>query len=185
MCTSAAFCPRGGSSSWGGTWKRPGQEHNDDPATVTESSFSCCSRRACNQLIAAKARAFGRLCTPEFNQLATRILSNARELAASLTSLGYEVCSGGTDNHIILFQTPSPITGLTAQEILERCGIIVNKNKTPGDSRPASITSGVRLGTNTVSLRGMEAPEMRTIAGLIERASTQPPFRATRSLAYR
>lgn len=118
--------------------------------------------------IAAKARALGRLLEPGFRDLAGRIRSNADALAAAMASRDYEVIGGGTDNHIVLFRVRASIHGLLAQSALESCGILVNKNKIPGDRRGAQIASGVRLGTNTTALRGMGAAEMALSAKLID-----------------
>lgn len=119
--------------------------------------------------IAAKARAMGRLLEPEFRALARRIRDNADALAAAMAERDYEVIGGGTDNHIVLFRVRSHINGLAAQAALESCGILVNKNKIPGDQRGAWVASGVRLGTNTAALRGMGAAEMALSAGLIDK----------------
>jgi len=118
--------------------------------------------------IAAKARAMGRLLEPGFRDLARLIKANASELADAMNARGYDVISGGTDNHIVLFRTPSALSGETAMRSLEHCGILVNKNKVPGDIRGATTTSGLRLGSNTVSLRGMGRPQMHEAAELID-----------------
>jgi glycine hydroxymethyltransferase len=122
--------------------------------------------------IAAKARAMGRLLDPAFRALAERIRANADALAARLAARGYEVIGGGTDNHIVLFRTPDGLSGLSAERALEACGILVNKNKIPGDTKSATVASGVRLGSNTVSLRGMEPSEMDAAAELIDTVLT-------------
>lgn len=118
--------------------------------------------------IAGKARAMARLLEPAFYDLALRIRSNADALAAALMAHGYELVGNGTDNHIVLFRVPQHINGLIAQKALESCGILVNKNKIPGDQRGAMTASGVRLGTNTCALRGMGDQEMARAASLID-----------------
>ncbi|GAA1770476.1 serine hydroxymethyltransferase [Nonomuraea bangladeshensis] len=118
--------------------------------------------------IAAKARALGRLLDPAFRDLARRIRANADALARSLAGRGYEVVGGGTDNHIVLFRVPGGLTGADAERALELCDILVNKDKIPGDTRGATTTSGVRLGSNSVSLRGMGPSEMERFAELID-----------------
>ncbi|HEX6196118.1 MAG TPA: serine hydroxymethyltransferase [Jiangellaceae bacterium] len=123
--------------------------------------------------IAAKARTFAWCATQEFSELATRIQDNARALADRLASLGYDIVSGGTDNHIVLIDlTRKHVSGLVAEQALESVGIIVNKNFVPGDRRPASATSGLRLGTNTLAARGMGPPEMNVCADMIDRVLT-------------
>lgn len=118
--------------------------------------------------IAGKACALGRASHPEFRALAQRILDNARHLASELMMKGYEVIGGGTDNHIVMLRVPAALNGKIAAHALETCNILTNKNKIPGDTRSASTTSGLRLGTNTVSLRGMGQAEIKTIAMLID-----------------
>ncbi|MFQ5401593.1 MAG: serine hydroxymethyltransferase [Anaerolineae bacterium] len=111
--------------------------------------------------IAAKARAFHRVATPEFKTLAQRIKANARTIARILMDRGYRVITGGTDNHIILFDVlATGVSGVIAEKALEECRIIVNKNSIPGDVKSPLVTSGVRLGTNSLALRGMGPDEM-------------------------
>ncbi|TDV56268.1 serine hydroxymethyltransferase [Actinophytocola oryzae] len=118
--------------------------------------------------IAAKARALARLAEPSFRALAGRIRTCANALAAALTDRGYDVVGGGTDNHIVLFRVPERLTGVLAERALESCDILVNKNKIPGDTRGATVASGVRLGSNTVALRGMGPAEMVRCVELID-----------------
>lgn len=118
--------------------------------------------------IAAKARALAVVAAPEFKPLARRIRRNARALAQQLKEVGYQLVTGGTDNHMVLFDVlATGITGVIAEQALESCFIIVNKNSLPGDVKSPLVTSGVRLGTNTLSLRGMGEEEMGICAGLI------------------
>src|SRR5262249_27373862 len=120
--------------------------------------------------IAAKARALALVATCDFRQLATRIVANAAALAECLSDRGFRVLTGGTDNHLILIDIlQSGVTRIISERALEECGVIVNKNKIPGDKKPPSITSGLRLGTNTLALRGMTAQQMPTCAALIDR----------------
>jgi len=126
--------------------------------------------------IAAKARALARVATPEFKTLAHNIIKNAQTIAAYLNQQGYRVITGGTDNHIILFDVISrEITGTIAERALEECNIVVNKNSIPGDTKSPMVTSGVRLGTNSLAVRGMGTIEMTHAAGLIHKvlASTK------------
>lgn len=120
--------------------------------------------------VAAKARALAMVVSPEFRALAQRIVANARALAACLVERGYEVLTGGTDNHIVLINVLARgMTGVVCERALEECDIIVNRNRIPGDEKPALITSGVRLGTNSLALRGMSPNEMRRCADLLHR----------------
>jgi glycine hydroxymethyltransferase len=119
-------------------------------------------------VIAAKARALALTQTPGYRLAMRRIVDNAGTLADELAGLGYTVVSGGTDNHIVLLDlTSTGISGLVAEQALESVGIVVNKNRVPGDRRPASTCSGIRIGTNSVAQRGFEATEMRRCAELI------------------
>ena len=106
--------------------------------------------------IAAKARALARVMEPEFRRVMERVVDDARAVAGHLMAEGWRVLSGGSDNHIVLFDVAARgLTGLIAEKALEDSGIVVNKNRIPGDTRPPMVTSGVRLGTNTMALRGM------------------------------
>jgi len=134
--------------------------------------------------IAAKARALAWVGQPRFRDLACRIVTDARALATWFLDRGYKVLTGGTDNHIVLIDVHARgITGLMAERALEQCGIIVNKNRIPGDRLSASITSGMRLGTNTLALRGMGPDEMPRCGELIDRALASLPVNAPQNAA--
>jgi glycine hydroxymethyltransferase len=121
--------------------------------------------------VAAKARALQMALTPEFTDLARLIVSNARALACAMTKKGYDVLTGGTDNHMIIVSLRGKgLTGTVAERALEECGIVVNKNLINGDERSSAVCSGVRLGTNTLAYRGMGEVQMTHCAGLIDRA---------------
>ncbi|MFP2899779.1 serine hydroxymethyltransferase [Corallococcus sp. 4LFB] len=120
--------------------------------------------------MAAKARALAVAVTPGFKATAERIVEDARALAQALQERGYRIISGGTDNHIVLVDVAARgLTGILAEQALEACGIIVNKNSIPGDKNPAEIASGVRLGTNTLAGRGYGPREMELCADLFHR----------------
>ena len=119
-------------------------------------------------IIAAKAVAFGEAAQPEFREYQRSVVENARSLAQGLTEGGLRVVSGGTDNHMALVDvTPLGVTGQQAETALGKVNITVNKNAIPFDSRPPRVTSGLRLGTPSVSSRGFGPQEMRDIARLI------------------
>ena len=119
-------------------------------------------------IIAAKAVAFGEAAQPEFREYQRSVIENARSLAQGLTEGGLRVVSGGTDNHLVLVDvTPLGVSGQQAETALGRVNITVNKNAIPFDSRPPRVTSGLRLGTPSVSSRGFGPREMRDIARLI------------------
>lgn len=118
--------------------------------------------------IAAKARALARVTSPAFKRLAHRIVTDAKCLAQSLAEQDYSILTGGTDNHIVLVDVlASGLTGVVAERALEECQIIVNKNRIPGDQKSAQVSSGIRLGTNSLALREMEEREMVQCADLI------------------
>jgi len=123
------------------------------------------------QVIAAKAGAFKEALLPEFKLYQQQVAANAANLSKELQTHGFEIFSGGTDNHLMLIDLSSKgITGMDAETALDKAGITVNKNAIPFDSRPPAITSGMRLGTPCVTTRGMGQGEMAQIAGFIDNA---------------
>jgi len=119
-------------------------------------------------IIAAKAVAFEEALRPEFKAYQKQVLLNARALAEALMEYGFDLVSGGTDNHLILIDlTGKGITGLDAERSLGEAGIVANKNAVPYDKKGPKITSGLRLGTPALTTRGMKETEIRQIAGLI------------------
>ena len=121
-------------------------------------------------IIAAKAVAFQEALQPEFKEYAQQIVRNARALAEELMRRGYDIVSGGTDNHLILVDlTATGITGRDAEDALHAAGITVNKNMVPFDERSPFVTSGIRLGTPALTTRGFKEDEMRKVAHLIDR----------------
>jgi glycine hydroxymethyltransferase len=119
-------------------------------------------------VIAAKAVALKEAATPEFAEYQQTVVANAKVFAAEVAARGFRIVSGGTDNHLFLVDLgPKKLTGKVAEKALDLSGITVNKNAIPFDPNPPMVTSGLRIGTPAVTTRGMGAPEMRTIAGLI------------------
>ena len=118
--------------------------------------------------IAAKAVCFKEAMAPEFKDYACQIVKNAAETARVLKERGFRLVSGGTDNHLVLVDVAaSGLTGKDAAAALDETGIIVNKNTIPFDKNSPFITSGIRIGTASVTTRGMKEVEMRFIAGKI------------------
>ncbi len=104
----------------------------------------------------------------EFRLYQKAVVENARTLAEELVREGFEIISGGTDNHLMLVDlTGKGITGKDAEQALDKAGITVNKNAIPYDQRPPAVTSGIRLGTPSITTRGMGKAEMKEIADLI------------------
>lgn len=115
-------------------------------------------------VVAAKAVCFGEALHDDFKRYAQQVLDNAQALAAALSDGGVSLVSGGTDNHLLLIDvTPLGIGGKTAEEVLDRCGITINKNMIPFDQRKPVDPSGIRIGTPALTSRGMGVAEMRTI----------------------
>jgi len=119
--------------------------------------------------IAGLAVALAKAARPEFKQYAEQVVKNAKVLAETLVAGGFDLVTGGTDNHLMVIDLRKQgITGKEAAEKLEKEGIVTNKNTVPNDPNPPAITSGVRLGTPAVTVRGMKEPEMRQIGEMIK-----------------
>ena len=128
-------------------------------------------------VIAAKAVAFGEALTPAFKQWAAQVKKNASVLANELIKRGFNIVSGGTDNHSMLVDLRSKypdLTGKVAERVLVAADITVNKNMVPFDSRSAFQTSGIRLGTPAITTRGAKEDMMIQIADFIERVLNDP-----------
>ena len=112
---------------------------------------------------------------PEYEDYCRQVVANAGVLAEVFRISGYDLVSGGTDNHLVLIDlTPKGISGLEAETALGRAGIAVNKNTVPFDKRGPRVTSGLRLGTPALTTRGMKEEEMRLIGGLINKVLEAP-----------
>lgn len=124
-------------------------------------------------VIAAKAVAFGEALTEAFNQYTKDVIVNAQALCAEMVSLGYDVVSGGTDNHVMLIDLRNKnVTGKQAENALDASGITCNKNAVPYDTQPPLVTSGIRLGAAAMTSRGMNADDMRQIAQFLDKVIT-------------
>lgn len=143
--------------------------------------------------VAAKAVFFKETLSDEYRVRQFKIVENAKRLADDLTNLGYDVLTGGTDNHMALVNVANfreGLTGVIAQKCLEDCGIIVNMNRLPYDTKSMAVASGVRLGTPIVTKNGMGAAEMNIISELINavlkgvRVVTDSEYRIDESLCY-
>jgi glycine hydroxymethyltransferase len=122
-------------------------------------------------VVAGKAVAFREALDPSFKVYAQQIVKNAQALAEGLKGEGLRLCSGGTDNHLMLVDLrPKKLTGKVAEEALNKAGITVNKNQIPFDPEKPNVSSGVRIGTPAVTTRGMKEPQMAQVAKLIGRA---------------
>jgi glycine hydroxymethyltransferase len=119
-------------------------------------------------VIAAKAVAFGEALEPEFKTYIQQVVANAKALADTLIGHGFDIVSGGTDNHLVLVDLrPKGVTGNIAEAALERAFITCNKNGIPFDPQPPTVTSGVRLGTPAATTRGFGVAEFQKVGDLI------------------
>jgi len=126
-------------------------------------------------IIAAKAVAFKEAMTEEFKQCQRQTVKNAKAMAQEFVKKGYNIVSGGTDNHLFLIDLRNKgITGKEAQVLLETVDIILNRNTIPYDERGANEPSGIRIGTPTVTSRGMKEAEVVKIAECIDKVLSQP-----------
>lgn len=125
-------------------------------------------------VIAGKAVAAEEALTPAYRTYIHNVVANCKAMAAEFTAMGYHVVTGGTDNHLFLLDlTDTGLTGGEVQERLDGCGITLNKNCVPGDKRPPSQTSGVRIGTAAMTTKGYTAEDFRRVAHRIDEVLRQ------------
>ena len=121
-------------------------------------------------IIAAKAVAFKEALSDEFLQYSIQVQKNAKAMAAAFIKKGYDLISGGTDNHMMLIDLRNKnITGKQAENALVKADITVNKNMVPFDDKSPFITSGIRIGTPAITTRGLIESDMETIVTLIDK----------------
>ena len=125
-------------------------------------------------VIAGKAVAAEEALTPAYRTYIHNVVANCKAMAETFTAMGYHVVTGGTDNHLFLLDlTDTGLTGGEVQERLDGCGITLNKNCVPGDKRPPSQTSGVRIGTAAMTTKGYMAEDFRRVAHRIDEVLRQ------------
>jgi glycine hydroxymethyltransferase len=138
-------------------------------AAVNKATFPGTQGGPLEHVIAAKAVALKEALDPSFKDYAKQIVSNAQALAKGLVARGYQLVSGGTDNHLMLVDLRNKgLTGKAAEKALDLAGITVNKNTVPKETQSPFVTSGIRIGTPAVTTRGMRESEMERIADLID-----------------
>lgn len=126
-------------------------------------------------IIAAKAIAFGEALTDEYLNYMLQVKKNAAAMAAAFVAKGYNIISGGTDNHMMLIDLRNKgITGKDAEKVLVKADITANKNMVPFDDKSPFVTSGIRFGTAAITTRGLKENEMKTIVDLVDRVLTNP-----------
>ncbi len=151
----------------------------EDGARLDKAVFPGLQGGPLEHVIAGKAVCFLLASTEEFRVRQHRTVVNARALAEALLEGGLRLVSGGTDNHLMLVDfSGTEMTGKRAQELLDRIGITANKNSVPYDERPATVTSGLRLGTPAMTTRGFGPEEMRQVGQIIVEALTGDPSEA-------
>ncbi|MEO5579862.1 MAG: serine hydroxymethyltransferase [Gemmatimonadaceae bacterium] len=166
------YGPRGGLILMGRDRLCPGPNGNGNLEELMQKGvFPFMQGAPIVNMIVAKARALAHAGTPAFAQLARRIVVLAQALAEALSARGVRIVSGGTDNHIVLADVLGTfgVTGIVAQRALEECGVIVNKNRITGDTKPVTVGSGIRIGTNSLAARLFTTDEMPGCADLIVR----------------
>ncbi len=150
---------------------------------IEKNTFPGFQGTPCLNNIAAKAVFFKEMLSAEYRHRQFGIVENAKTLAAEFLHLGYDVLTGGTDNHLFLANVVNfrrGLTGFIAQHCLEDCGIIINMNRLPYDAQNARTTSGMRLGTPIVTKNGMGSQEMHAIARLVDSVLTRVEIQGDR-----
>jgi glycine hydroxymethyltransferase len=150
---------------------------------IEKNTFPGFQGTPCLNNIAAKAVFFKEMLSAEYHDRQFAIVENAKTLAEEFLRMGYDVQTGGTDNHMFLANVANfrrGLTGLVAQHCLEDCGIVVNMNRLPYDAHNARITSGMRLGTPIVTRNGMGTKEMYVIARLVDSVLTRVEIQGDR-----
>lgn len=155
--------------------KKPERTKENLPSLIDRAVFPGLQGGPHNHQTAAIAVALKEADTPEFKEYGHQIVKNAKTLAAELTAKGYELVTGGTDNHLLLIDlTNKDMPGKTAENALSKAGMTVNKNTVPYDPRSPFDPSGIRLGTPALTTRGMKESEMKLVAKWMDRALQAP-----------
>jgi len=133
-------------------------------------------------VIAGKAVAFGEALEPSFKTYAQAVIDNAKTLSDAMQTAGFPIISGGTDTHLLLVDvTPAGMSGRQAERLLDTVGITVNKNTIPGETKPPTQASGIRLGSPSVTTRGFGTPEMKQVATMIASVLQTPEDEAIKN----
>lgn len=173
--------PRGGmillgkdfENPWG--LKTPKGEVRMMSALLDSAVFPGTQGGPLEHIIAAKAVAFGEALSEDYMKYIVQVKRNAEAMAAAFVNLGYNIVSGGTDNHLILLDLRNKnITGKDAENALVKADITVNKNMVPYDDRSPFVTSGIRVGTAAITTRGLKEKQMEKIVELIDAVITDP-----------
>lgn len=142
-----------------------------DAKTINSRIFPGIQGGPLEHIIGAKAVAFKEALRPEFKTYIGQVIDNAKVLGQELVAKGYDVVSGGTDNHLLLIDLRNKnITGKEAEKALDLAGITVNKNTVPNETQSPFVTSGIRIGTPALTTRGMGTSEMKQIVNWMDKA---------------
>lgn len=182
--------PRGGiilvgkdfDNPWG--IKSPKGEIRKMSALLNSAVFPGIQGGPLEHVIAGKAVSFGEALEPSYREYQKQVQKNAAAMAAEFVKLGYNIASGGTDNHLLLIDLRSKfpeLTGKKAENVLGEAEITVNKNMVPFDSRSPFQTSGVRIGTAAITTRGLKEADMAPIVALIDRVLANPDDAAVKA----
>lgn len=149
---------------------------NADAKVINSRVFPGSQGGPLMHVIAGKAVAFHEALQPDFKVYQQQVIDNAKALGEALMGKGYKLVSGGTENHLVLFDAKGSkgLTGKQAEDVLGRVEITVNKNMIPQDTESPFVTSGIRLGTPALTTRGLKEDDMRTVADLIDRSLSAP-----------
>ncbi|EJD39371.1 hydroxymethyltransferase [Auricularia subglabra TFB-10046 SS5] len=151
-------------------FRKDGEQHKELERRVNEAVFPGCQGGPHNNTIAAIAVALGQAAQPSFKAYAQQVVKNAQALSAALLKNGYKLQTGGTDNHLILWDLrPLKLTGSKVEKICDFAGITINKNAVSGDQN-AQAPGGIRLGTSALTSRSMTEADMDAVAGFLHRA---------------
>ncbi|MER5220662.1 serine hydroxymethyltransferase [Streptomyces flaveus] len=162
------YGPRGGLILLGRDARRAGPARGTLAGTMRRAVFPFTQGTPDLASVAAKARALDYVAGPDFAELAKRLADGAQAIAERLSERGLRLVTGGTDTHMVLLDLRGTgLTGDIAEEALESCGVIVNRNRVPGDTTPVRTTAGLRLGSNTLAARGMDRSAAAECADLV------------------
>lgn len=158
--------------------------NNDVAAMVNKAVFPGIQGGPLMHIIAGKAVALKEALEPGFKEYQKQVIKNAQALAQGLTDRGFNLVSGGTDNHLMLVDVRNKnLTGKEASALLEEVNITANKNTVPGETQSAFVTSGIRLGTPALTTRGMKETEMKKISEIIADVLDNPSSESAREKA--
>ncbi|KAH7882387.1 glycine hydroxymethyltransferase [Phlebopus sp. FC_14] len=151
-------------------FRKDGDNYKDLEKRVNEAVFPACQGGPHNNTIAAIATALLQVSQPEFKEYARQVISNARTLATCLAEHGYKLQTGGTDNHLVLWDLrPLGLTGSKVEKVCDLLGITINKNAVSGDAS-AQTPGGIRLGTSALTSRNMLEVDIKVVAEFLHRA---------------